>query len=360
MAGRLVFLATTRRVAPGLLSWRAWQVLGHGTVLAGTPEHPQMPYLADAGVAVEVTPVTRAAPALVERARATRSGCVVWLADPDGDEDLMRTVGELVAAEPAGAPEVEVLHGSYDLPGARLLDLVATMDRLRRECPWDRRQTHRSLAPHLLEEAYEAVEAIETGDPAALCEELGDVLLQVVFHARVAEDGDGDEDGEEDGRFTVDDVAAGIVDKLVRRHPHVFGDVEVTGADEVKTNWEAIKRAEKSRSSAVDGVPLGQPALALAHALQRRAARAGVPEDLIAGFAADGLGGELFALVDRARRAGVDPEALLRHVAREFRDRVTAAEASYREGTAGRAGSEGTDLTPEEWHEHWDQPPAWR
>lgn len=337
MSGRLTFLATTHRVASGLLSWRAWQLLRDGTVLAGTPDHPQLPYLAEAGVAVEVVDPAGAPGTLLDRVRTV--GAAVWLASPEGDEELMRAVGELVTAEPEGAPEIEVVHGSYDLPGARLLDLVATMDQLRQHCPWDRRQTHRSLAPYLLEEAYEAVEAVETDDLDALCEELGDVLLQVAFHARVAEERD------DDRRFSIDDVAAGIVDKLVRRHPHVFGDVEVTGAEEVKSNWEAIKRAEKNGGSVVEGIPLGQPALALAYALQKRAARAGVPEDLIASFAADGIGGDLFALVARARQAGVDPEAVLRHVAREFRERVTAAETTH--------GTEEAKLTPEQWREHW-------
>ena len=131
------------------------------------------------------------------------------------------------------------MRGSADLPGARLLDLVATMDRLRVECPWDARQTHASLAPHLLEEPYEALEALESGDEQAFCEELGDVLLQVVFHARIAAERD-------DGTaYTIDDVADGIVAKLVRRHPHVFGDVTVSGAEEVKRNWDEIKREEK-------------------------------------------------------------------------------------------------------------------
>ncbi|MQA84741.1 MAG: MazG family protein [Streptosporangiales bacterium] len=347
MPGRLVFLATTHRVAPGLLSWRAWRALGEGQVLAASLDHPQVPYLSEAEITVRPVSARSSSPAelaglLVEHA-GTAGSPVVWLADVDGDEDLMRALGELVTADPDAAPEVEVVHGSYDLPGARLLDLVTTMDQLRRQCPWDRDQTHRSLAPHLLEEAYEAVEAIETDDLAALREELGDVLLQVAFHARIAEESDDDET-----HFSVDDVAAGIVDKLVRRHPHVFGDVEVSGAEEVKTNWEEIKRAEKRRSSAVEGIPLGQPALALAHALQRRAARAGVPDDLIASFARDGIGGELFAAVARSREQGVDPEAALRHVAREFRDRLLAVEE------AGRAeGHNPSDLGPEKWRDRW-------
>ena len=156
------------------------------------------------------------------------------------------------------------------------------------ECPWDARQTHASLAPHLIEESYEALEAFESGDEQAFCEELGDVLLQVVFHARIAAERD-------DGTgFTIDDVADGIVDKLVRRHPHVFADVAVSGADEVRRNWDEIKREEKralaeqqgragagqKATSVLDGVPFGQPALSLVAQLQRRAARAGVPSEL--------------------------------------------------------------------------------
>ena len=126
-----------------------------------------------------------------------------------------------------------------DEPGAGLVELMAVMARLRQECPWDAKQTHESLAPHLLEESYEALEALESGDPGALREELGDVLLQVMFHAEIASertDGTG---------YTIDDVAEGIADKLIRRHPHVFGDVSVSGADEVKQNWDAIKAAER-------------------------------------------------------------------------------------------------------------------
>jgi XTP/dITP diphosphohydrolase len=213
------------------------------------------------------------------------------------------------------------------------------MDTLRVSCPWDARQTHESLAPHLLEECYEALDALESGDPAALRDELGDVLLQVVFHARIAAeatDGTG---------YTIDDVAEGIVAKLIRRHPHVFADVAVSGAEEVKRNWDAIKAAERAEAgdapaSVLDTVPFGQPALALAAQLQRRAERAGVPADvadLAPGDpaadapAGDGrdvseIGAELFALVARARDAGVDPELELRSAARAYRDRVRAWE----------------------------------
>jgi len=242
---------------------------------------------------------------------------------------------------PADSPAPPAPPALADPPapaGARLLDLVAIMDRLRTECPWDARQTHASLAPHLLEETFEALEALEDDDSAALREELGDVLLQVLFHARVASertDGTG---------FTIDEVADGIAAKLVRRHPHVFSDVSVSGADEVKLNWDAIKAAERqaasgSPGSVLDGVPFGQPALALAAQLQRRAARAGVPAELAdiepepgrgpAGTAAGGeIGAELFALAARASQAGLDPELELRAAARAYRDRVQSWERS--------------------------------
>jgi XTP/dITP diphosphohydrolase len=229
--------------------------------------------------------------------------------------------------------------------GARLLDLVVVMDRLRTGCPWDARQTHESLAPYLLEETYEAIDALDGGDPGAFREELGDVLLQVVFHARVAAeraDGTG---------YTIDDVADGIIEKLTRRHPHVFGDVTVSGAEEVKANWDAIKAAERQAASGeagsvLDGIPLAQPALSLATALQRRAERAGAPAELadLAGTAEgtgadtrqDGasgvseIGAELCALADRARAAGLDPELELRAAARTYRNRVQAWERSSR------------------------------
>jgi XTP/dITP diphosphohydrolase len=311
----LVMLATTHRVAPGVLTWPAWRTLRSASrVLVGSGDHPQLPYLREAGVSVEVAePDPRA---LIE---AARSGTVVWVAAPEGDERLMREIGTLVVSGGAEAVEMEVLHASYDLPGARLLDLVSVMDTLRRECPWDREQTHESLVPYLLEESYEVLDTVEGGDLRALREELGDVLMQVAFHSVVASE------RSDDTRFTIDDVAAGIVDKLVRRHPHVFGDVTVADADEVNANWEQIKAAERAEKgedhSILDGVPMGQPALSLSAQLQRRAARAGAPEDLSADLG-EGVGAELFALVARARAEGRDAEADLRDIARRFRDRV--------------------------------------
>jgi XTP/dITP diphosphohydrolase len=202
---------------------------------------------------------------------------------------------------------------STDAPGSRLLELVAVMDRLRRGCPWDQEQTHRSLARYLLEETYETLEAIESGDPDHLREELGDLLLQVCFHSVIAS---------ETGAFDVDDVAAGIVEKLVRRHPHVFADVEVAGVADVEANWERIKADEKGRSSVLEGVPMALPALALADKVLGRAARVEVLP-----VADDTVGGRLLALVGEARAAGLDAEQELRDAVRRLARDVRAAEA---------------------------------
>ena len=221
-----------------------------------------------------------------------------------------------------------------ELPGSKLVELVQVMDTLRVNCPWDARQTHQSLMPHLLEETYEAIDALSANDQLAVCEELGDVLLQVVFHARVAQertDGTG---------YDIDDVADGIISKLTRRHPHVFGDVSVSGPDEVKKNWDSIKAAERAAAgngepvSALDGVPMSQPALSLASQLLRRAARAGVPVELAEQDAGDdkvsGLGRQLLALVVQAQAAGLDPELELRAAARAYDARVRQWESDTR------------------------------
>ena len=310
----LIVLATSPRVAPGLLSWPAWEALRSASAVLAPAGHPQLPALEEAGIAYRVKPEP-------DPELGAAKAVAVWLPEPGDD--------------PPVPPGARLLYGTADLPGAHFIDLVATMDRLRVECPWDAKQTHASLAPHLLEESYEALEALESGDERAVREELGDVLMQPVFHARVAAERD-------DGTgFTIDDVADGIVAKLVRRHPHVFGDVTVSGADEVKANWDEIKREEKrARASArgeagashapstLDGVPFGQPALALAAQLQRRAARAGAPDELAGLDGAEDIGGELFRLVARARKAGLDPEMELRAAARRYRELVRSWERS--------------------------------
>jgi len=322
----LIVLATSLRVAPGLLSWSAWEALRSAAVVLAPARHPLLPALDEARIAYRVA---EEPPSGSDEAPGE---VTAWLPMPGTDPPL-----------PEGA---RLIHGSTDLPGAHFIDLVATMDRLRVQCPWDARQTHASLAPHLLEESYEAVEALEAGDQRALREELGDVLMQPVFHARIAA-----ERGDQTG-YTIDDVADGITAKLIRRHPHVFGDVTVSGADEVKANWDEIKRKEKTDLaertgvpaagdaivSALDGVPFGQPALALAAQLQRRAARAGVPEKLarLDGSAAvpgDDIGAELFRLVARARELDLDPETELRAAARRYLDLVHAWERSGRAPT---------------------------
>ena len=197
-------------------------------------------------------------------------------------------------------------------PGDRLVELLHVMATLRAECSWKREQTHRSLARYLLEETYETLEAIDDGDSTGdwdhLREELGDLLLQVYFHAVIAE---------EAGEFGIDDVAAGIVEKLRRRNPHVFappGGERVVAADPATVNevWESIKAPEKQRSSVLDGIPAELPALLYADKVLDRLARQGtdVPTD------GDTLGDRLLALVAEARAEGVDPEQALRDAVR--------------------------------------------
>ncbi|MCG7287816.1 MazG family protein [Cellulomonas sp. ACRRI] len=203
--------------------------------------------------------------------------------------------------------------------------LVAVMDRLRSPggCPWDAEQTHASLVPYVLEEAYEVAEAVEGGDRGHLREELGDLLLQVVFHARIAQ-----EDPAEP--FDVDDVAADLVAKLVRRHPHVFGDARVADADGVNRQWDAIKREEKQRESVLDGVPLAMGALARAQKIAARAERSGLAEAAPApgatGIGAADLGARLLALVQEARAAGLDAEGELRRATAAWERDLRAAE----------------------------------
>lgn len=335
--GRLLLLATTHRVAPGLLSWPAWQALRACPVLVRGPEHPLAAPAAAAGVAVETVDARSERELAVLLLDRARKGPVVWLVGADGDPALADALAQAVSAAAAQGPvpEIELLPGSWDLPGARLLDVVAVMDRLRSAggCPWDTQQTHASLVRYLLEEAYETVEAIETGDLLGLREELGDLLLQVVFHARI-----GEEHAEDP--WSVDDVAAGIVDKLVSRHPHVFGDVHAPTAEHVEANWETLKAAEKSRTSAVEGVPLAQPALALAAKLVGRASRAGldvpvaapVVQATVAPTVSEILdeqevGELLLAVAALAQRSGIDPETALRAAARRYAARVRAAES---------------------------------
>ena len=239
--------------------------------------------------------------------------------------------------------------------GRRVLDLLRVMERLRgpEGCPWDREQTHQSLARHLLEEVHETIEAIDSGDAERLREELGDLLLQVVFHAEMAR---------QEGTFDMDDVAEAITSKLIRRHPHVFGETEVSGAADVLVNWERIKREEKGEHAVDEEIPSTLPALARAAKVQRRAAGEGfdwrsaagalgkVREELaeleaeIHGLpeerasrtkipperVEDELGDLLFAVASVGRRLNVDPETALRKATRRFAERFERMKAEAR------------------------------
>lgn len=268
--------------------------------------------LREADVAVEdvvAVPVSHRAGRLVEDAMSGLD--VVWFASPDADPGLTDALAEHLArhAVAGSPPELEVLTGSHDVPGARLLDLVAVMDRLRSPggCPWDAQQTHASLVPYLLEETHEVIEAISTGEQEHLAEELGDLLLQVAFHARIAEEHAAE-------AFDIDAVAGGIVAKLVRRHPHVFGDVEAATPDEVQANWDELKAAEKQRSGVFDGIPATLPSLARAQKMLARLSKANVAaEEAIAAAAADDdVAARLLAAVRSAATDGTDAESALR------------------------------------------------
>lgn len=250
--------------------------------------------------------------------------------------------GDVLITTEAPEPSSATVVVAEEPAGAELLDAVAVMDRLRSPggCPWDAEQTHESLLQYLVEECYELYEAVEHADRAAIREELGDVLLQVLFHARIATE-------HADAPFGIDDVAADLAAKLVGRHPHVFaGSERVETAEHQEHRWEQLKRVEKQRESSVDGVPLGQPAVALAAKLTSRTARAGLPDTLLPD--GSGVGEQLFALTARAKLAGIDPEAALRATARQFADDVRAAERA-----AKAAGEDPHALDADAWKHHW-------
>jgi len=290
----------------------------------------------------------------VAAVRALRAAAVVH-ADATVADDVLAELGAVrrVDGEPfevllttdphhPDAADAERVVGAPEPAGSALLDAVAVMDRLRSPggCPWDAEQTHASLLQYLVEECYELYQAVEDGDRGATREELGDVLLQVLFHARIAAE-------HPDDPFTVDDVAADLVAKLVGRHPHVFAGSEVVDtAERQEHRWEELKRAEKRRESSVDGVPLGQPAVALAAKLTTRTARAGLPADLLP--VGPQVGERLFALAAAARLAGIDPEAELRGAARRFAGAVRGAEEA--------AKSDGVDphaMDSATWRTYW-------
>jgi XTP/dITP diphosphohydrolase len=286
---------------PGLLGPAGWRaVFGPRPVVALPGAAATAEALRAADVAVEEGPDAAAV-----------------LARPD-DVVVLGTPGEL-----AGLPGVPVVEGAPEPAGTRLLDVVAVMDRLRSPggCPWDAEQTHASLRGYLLEEAHEAYDAIVDDDYPAMREELGDVLLQVAFHARVAAEADAGR------RFDIDDVAGDLVDKLVRRHPHVFGDAGPRDVAEVEAGWEEIKKAEKQRRSPTEGVSRSQPATSWGAALVRRAARAGLstpePAELSA-TSPEALGERLLAVVAGAAQRGWDAEDALREAVRRYAGELDA------------------------------------
>ena len=208
---------------------------------------------------------------------------------------------------------------------SQLQRLVEVMDRLRSPggCPWDAEQTHESLIKYLLEESYEFIDAIETDDRAGMREELGDVLLQVYSHSRIAQDHPTDP-------FSIEDVAGAIADKLISRHPHVFENLEVSGTDEIIENWEAIKAREKGRTSAIDGIAMSQPALPLVSKIFYRAEKYNVDLD-VNSYSTEkatekSVGEALASVIAWAHENGIDPENALRAQAREMIRQIQASE----------------------------------
>ena len=246
----------------------------------------------------------------------------------------------------------------------RFVEIVAAL-RGPNGCPWDKKQTHESLKPYFVEETYEALHAIDEGDDEELAGELGDVLLQIGLHAQI---------GSEDGTFSIEDVCRKISDKLVRRHPHVFSGVEVSGVEDVLTNWQEIKKAERggqAQESVLDGVVPSLPSLMLAMEVSKKAARAGFEwpgmadvfvklqeetselEEAIHGGAPEEIESEigdlLFTIVNISRWADVDPEQALRSMVRRFSARFRAME-----DRAKAAGVALEDQTAEDWDEAWN------
>jgi XTP/dITP diphosphohydrolase len=334
MVARIVLLVTSPRLPAGLLTAAAWDLVRAHPVLAATGGFQVDAVRAAGGtVTVHDAPAGAGVAAWVEAllAAAAEREVVVWLTGAGGDPDLARQLGLRLVREPDLA-ELEVVYGSWDPPGARLLDAVAITDRLRSPGgdPWKREQTHQSLAQFLLEEAYEAYDAITAHDLAALREEIGDVLLQVLLHARIAEE------LPEDERWTIDDVAADFVDKMIRRNPHVFAGTQVADVAEIVDNWEQIKRAEKARGSALDGIAMSQPALALAAKILARAERAdlAVPPPTAPASVdptnPDRLGRALLGIAAAARAAGVDAEAALRQAVLDHAEALRESEREHR------------------------------
>ncbi|KGH44000.1 nucleotide pyrophosphohydrolase [Modestobacter caceresii] len=297
---------------------------------------PRLPgLLAAAGWrAVTAAPAVLALPGAAATAAALRTEGIEVTDVADPAAAAAAGPGAVLLAAPeeaAGWEGVPRIEGAPEPPGARLLDVVGVMDRLRSPggCPWDAEQTHATLRGYLLEEAHEAYDAIVDDDPVAMREELGDVLLQVAFHARVAAE------AEPGRRFDVDDVAGDLVDKLVRRHPHVFADAGPRDVAAVERGWDEIKATEKQRRSPTEGVSRSQPAGSWGAALAGRAARAGLPTppaaELTAADPAE-LGEQLLGLVVAARQRGWDAEDALRTAVRRYADELDVAAHARADG----------------------------
>jgi XTP/dITP diphosphohydrolase len=303
---------------------------------------PRLPgLLAPAGWrAVSAAPVVLALPGAAATAAALRAEGIAVTDVPDAEGAAAAAADVVLLATPeeaAGWETVPQVAGAPEPPGSRLLDVVSVMDRLRSPggCPWDAEQTHASLRGYLLEEAHEAYDAIVDEDPVAMREELGDVLLQVAFHARVAAEAG------PDGGFDVDDVAGDLVDKLVRRHPHVFGDAGPRDVAAVERGWDEIKKTEKQRRSPTEGVSRSQPATSWGAALAGRAQRAGLPTPPAGELTAAGpdeLGQLLLGIVVAARQRGWDAEDALRTAVRRYADELDAAAHQEDPVAAAREG----------------------
>jgi len=376
-AGRIV-LVETSGVLAGLLPFQAWDALATAdrVLVRDVSTHPAVPHLHLAGldvVGLEPEPLGRGdllltrpgapddrrlAKALVRA--AGREGRVVYLLDDD-ERGLAPALAGMVAEHDV---EIELVLLAQVPRGTELLRAVAVMDRLRDPvggCPWDLEQDHASLARYLVEETYELLDAVTSGDDADVREELGDVLLQVLFHARIAA---------ERSAFGIDDVAVGLVDKLVRRHPHVFGDGDhdVADAADVQRNWDRLKADEKGGRGPLDGIPASMPGLALLDALLRRIDRLGLLptdasiirddiaaalEDLDAVLATDddpapAIGRLLVLVSGLARRAGVEADAAARTAAGILREAVDATVAD-----ASTLGVEPASLDPTDRRRPW-------
>ncbi len=310
--GPLTVVVVDPRQAPGLLTRTAWRALeaaeavGYDADAAG-----HAGALREAGLPVRELP--EPSEDGQRRPDAVGQGRLAWLCASAA------RAAELASAGPRR--DVEVVSAPVAPTGAHLLDLVAVIDRLRSPggCPWDAQQTHASLAGYVVEEAYELGEAIASGDRGEIADELGDVLLQVVFHARLAAD-------DPAGPFDIDDVADRIVAKLRRRHPHVFADADATTPEQVEANWDLIKAAEKpERVGPLDGIPRGLPPLERAAKATTRLSRAGRTRELTdaIGALADGPGADLLRLAVGLTLAGQDPAVVLRDAVTAWQDRLT-------------------------------------